>query len=307
MDRPAALYARAVPGAEALPRVHDVWLEGEILHHYVRQRFGVSLATGSVAQKTTKRQKTTQKKQRQPAAVRLEPCVRPNTRCKSTVASYEHLAYYWRRPGDLAPTSDAEAVARAPKLHAIARSIADDPQARKTCVILHRESGYDVLAECLTRLGVPHVVLRPVTGTKTTTSGDNLAKLKRFNQPSNDDGRELRAILLTAEQHSEGVSLQHVRRIVLGDLSPGNERPRWALLQQRMGRALRMCSHARLADPAQRQLDVELYVVRHRLPAPFPPTLDEEKLALVEGERRVVQGAMDSLRAVSLDATYYAE
>ena len=51
--------------------------------------------------------------------------------------------------------------------------------------------------------------------------------LRRFNDPANLTGANIRAVLLTAEQHSEGVSLFGVRRIIIASLCPGRFRPRW--------------------------------------------------------------------------------
>ena len=93
----------------------------------------------------------------------------------------------------------------------------------------------------------------------------NDACLAAFNDETNNrNGERVRVILITAEQHSEGISLKHVRRIILADLSAGNVIPRWTQVQQRIGRALRMCSHEGL-PPALRTLTIDVFVAVHRM------------------------------------------
>lgn len=297
--------------------MHTVVLSGKVLENYLLKRYNIKPgkpipeipnAKGRVCLRPVDVQA---KCLSPPRARSASPRRSTASPCLSTLASYEHHGYYWRN----GPTPDmkkrlgkgditiAELV---PKLAAIATSIARDPERRRTCVILHQESGYAVLQQLLGDAGVPFEALMPV-GANKTVSTKNEAKLLAYNAP----GSTLRVILLTAEQHSEGVSLQRTRRIILGDLSPGNERPRWTLVQQRLGRALRMCSHAAL-PPDERRLDLDLYVAvlppdvgtKGALTA-YPPTLDEEKLTLVRAERDSIQAALGRLRAVSIDAAYY--
>ena len=119
------------------------------------------------------------------------------------------------------------------------------------------------------------------------------------------DQRSSRCLVFvaTAEDFSEGVTFLNVRRIVLADLSPGNAQPSWALVKQRIGRALRACSHRHLpAD--ERTLRADLFVAVHSNPH-YPPTLDQEKLELVRRQRDDVESGMERLRCVSLDAHYY--
>ena len=72
----------------------------------------------------------------------------------------------------------------------------------------------------------------------------------KFNKPANCLGEQVRVALLSAEKHSEGTSFQEVRQIILADLSAKHEPVKWANVAQRIGRALRMCSHKLAAsDP----------------------------------------------------------
>lgn len=84
---------------------------------------------------------------------------------------------------------------------------------------------------------------------------------------------------------------------------PGNVVPKVTEVDQRIGRALRMCSHDAL-PPSKRVLEIELWVVRHQVPG-FPVTLDEEKLQLVERQRENLMGAMKRLRDLSIDGRLY--
>jgi hypothetical protein len=107
-----------------------------------------------------------------------------------------------------------------------------------------------------------------------------------------------------AEEYSEGVSFINVRRIVLADLSPGMNRPSWSLIKQRIARALRACSHEAL-PPELRTLWVSVFVAMHQQPR-IAKTIDEEKLDAVLSDMDAIEGAMDDLRAVSVDAQYFA-
>ena len=95
-----------------------------------------------------------------------------------------------------------------------------------------------------------------------------------------------------------------------------HRRSQWSQVKQRIGRALRMCSHEGLAGN-QRALSIEigplppaggarpsLFVAVHKV-TDLPVTLDEEKYRIVDAERRRTEEAMQRLRAASIDADYY--
>lgn len=111
--------------------------------------------------------------------------------------------------------------------------------------------------------------------------------------------------LATAEDFSEGISFRNVRRIILADLSPGMAKPNWTQIKQRVGRALRACSHIQLV-PDERQLLIDLFVATHSNPR-FPPTIDQEKLEMVHHHMEDIEKGMRRLRDISIDADYYNE
>ena len=98
------------------------------------------------------------------------------------------------------------------------------------------------------------------------------------------------------------VPRQHHPQLVPGrpGVWPGPPR---AVPKQRVGRALRTCSHQHLPEGEQ-SVRIDLFVAVHQNPY-FPPTLDAEKLLIVERQMEDVERGMQSLRCLSIDARYY--
>jgi hypothetical protein len=117
MDRPSSLFAATnLRSEDGLPLIRYVDLTGKFLRSYLFQRFGVKING-------------------KPPPVRAprnnHECVQPKSKCKRTVASYEHTAFYyaaWKSKG----LTLANALELAPKLFHIAKEVHDDPEARKT-------------------------------------------------------------------------------------------------------------------------------------------------------------------------------
>ena len=83
-----------------------------------------------------------------------------------------------------------------------------------------------------------------------------LTKVKDvFDHPSNDTGTNIKVLLLNAAKFDEGVDFKCVRRVILLDIARSSTN-----LQQRIGRAIRMCSHSRLPDPADHTVDIKIIV-----------------------------------------------
>lgn len=132
---------------------------------------------------------------------------------------------------------------------------------KKSCVMIHKSNGLFMLEELLKRQGVSVVsCAAPSAGDNAKKVGEkNRLNIKRFNELSNKRGEEIQCIILDSAEFSEGVSLQNVRQIILGDLGEGLKEPSWGRVKQRIGRALRFCSHARLPEE-ERRLEVYLYI-----------------------------------------------
>lgn len=156
-----------------------VSLEGKILRNYLFQRFGVK-PTGNIPA--------------QPKS-HNHPCVETGSKCKRTVASYEYMSFYhmgWKKQA----LRIADANERAPKLLKIAEYVHQDPEKRKTCIILHRESGYELLLDLLTQYGVSAVALKqvPTTGAGQKTGRvANETTLRAFNGADNVNGEKCRS------------------------------------------------------------------------------------------------------------------
>ena len=313
MERPQPLFARLdPPGVERDLRkaIVSVFLDGhpDFWQAYVHRRYGSDThkrrAGAPAAAPPTKRGKTTTKTKPAHAATTFNhACVVGSAPCPRTLARYENLVYGQTR--DEANVKHDNAAQTAPKLDAIAASIAEHNL--RTVVLIHRENGCQALLRLLREHGLHPIFLDRVTGASARITHqrerENREAIQRFNQgvvPTDAD----RVLVATAEEYSEGVSFMNVRRIILADLSPGTERPSWSLVKQRIGRALRACSHEAL-PPELRTVWISLFVAKHRQPGLFQ-TVDEEKLDVVLSEMDTIEGAMDTLRAVSVDASYFA-
>lgn len=207
----------------------------------------------------------------------------------------------------------------APKLYVIAQSVRHAADS-KTVILIHAANGVHTLVRMLQLFGVdPLVLLPPPPLTKSKTPSviaehhrvrfENNKRIAAFNDPIRNvdpvvTGFTHRVLVAVAEEFGEGVSFRNVRRVILADLSPGTDKPSFALLQQRIGRALRACSHAEL-PPHLRRLDVELYVAKHDQTPRYPPTIDEEKLTYLDEEVGRMTVAMDYLRVRAIDAEYF--
>ena len=320
MDRPVALFAQVLPPRVTLrqmaefrdepevkqfPKAYDRLLPNvipvrmdtfdnePIWREYVACRWG----------------RGTQHAWPKPKPKKPKPKPKPKTKAKAnapekkcdevTAAALEHIS---QTDG---PLTMVQALGLAPKLAAIARSTKAVPL--KTLILIHADNGPATLVRLIQSLGVTVLDLgRPGGGTAKeaeATRQRNKRNLATFNAESNTDGDEVRVVVATAEEWSEGATFMAVRRVVLADLSPGVERPGWSTVKQRVGRALRSCSHE-LLDAKLRTLTVDLYVTVHDEDG-YEMTHDARKLLDLIEEIPRVEAAMDQLARLSFDASFY--
>lgn len=133
----------------------------------------------------------------------------------------------------------------------------------KTCVMIHKSNGLKLLAFLMNSLNVKCTFC--TSGEKGEKAKDvnirNKKNIDEFNKQENKEGDKIQCIILDSRDYSEGVSLQNVRQLILGDLGEGMKPPSWGRVKQRIGRALRFCSHASLPKDKQ-TLEVYLYVAK---------------------------------------------
>ena len=147
----------------------------------------------------------------------------------------------------------------ATKLDKIATDVKES--GKKTCVMIHKSNGLFLLEELMKAKGIN------VVSCAAPSSGENAKKvsevsskkIRKFNDVENKRGENIQCIILDSAEFSEGVSLQNVRQLILADLGEGLKEPSWGRVKQRIGRALRFCSHARLPE-SERLLEVYLYI-----------------------------------------------
>tara|TARA_B100000405_G_scaffold55348_1_gene37319 strand:+ start:1160 stop:3103 length:1944 start_codon:yes stop_codon:yes gene_type:complete len=147
----------------------------------------------------------------------------------------------------------------ATKLDKIAYDIKES--GKKTCVMIHKSNGLFLLEELMKSKGIKVVsCASPSSGENAKkVSEQSSKKIRKFNDIENKRGENIQCIILDSAEFSEGVSLQNVRQLILADLGEGLKDPSWGRVKQRIGRALRFCSHAKLPE-SERLLEVYLYI-----------------------------------------------
>ena len=192
----------------------------------------------------------------------------------------------------------------APKLAAMVRSIVDTPL--KTLVLLDSRLGARQLAALLYDAEINLVYLANTNhlppAEQKRLRAENAIRLQAFNNPNNRMGDRYQVAVAEAEEYGEGISFMHVRRVVV-DTGYGFN-VSWAAMEQRIGRALRSCSHEGLPKH-MRNVQVDMFVAVHTQMQNYPPTIDVEKLEFIEAEIPQIQKGMDFLRDKSVDAAYY--
>ena len=257
----------------------------------------------------SKKQKTSLKDAIQnghhPLASYNRPCIGDQSQplCLRTLGRYEHVVH--GRAKDETTVNHDNASETAPKLEAIAKSVADHNL--RTVILIHRENGCVALVRLLQQHGLTPIFLDRVVGDNVAATNrrerENREAIQRFNAASERPDPANRVLVAVAEEYSEGVSFLNVRRIILADLSSGTNRPSWSLIKQRIARALRACSHQAL-PPELRTLWVSIFVAKHRQPG-LAKTIDEEKLDSILSDMHAIESAMDELRGISVDGKYF--
>lgn len=194
----------------------------------------------------------------------------------------------------------------APKLARIAADIAQFGS--KTLVLIDRAHGLTALGEILRRRYKIRVAVFegdvPNEGTKDYAAWRT--RMNEYNSPENDHGQLHQVAICDAATYSEGVSFKSVRLIVLAAVAE-----KYGLMQQRLGRALRSCSHTRLPD-SERTLEQRMYTIT------LPPTVagargkvhtvprsnDEVRFAKLMADKPPVDAAMLELASYAVDRKY---
>ena len=220
---------------------------------------------------------------------------------KSTFGNYEHMQAFWQRAmknSEFLNGLKDSPIEYATKLARIANDVAETRE--KTMIMLDRTNGFKVMERLLELRGVSYVSLYD----KATAASEEL-RLNFNDETTNLRGERYQVILLDPRFYSEGVSIMHVRRIVMADLSQGLKTPSWSILKQRLGRALRMCSHEALR-PEERRIKTRIYVsVVEDPPVADFKTIDQRKVEALVAQRDTIEGAMSELEKIAVDRGLY--
>ena len=283
MNRLPGVFATTTPAANVLPTIVRVPLTGQNLEIYKK----AAMANGG---------KPTDKLQK------LENSVSGTVNYKNQLSKFKLL---------LGRGQEASLVSSK-----LARIVEDVKLSKlKTAILMDRTNGLQLLDMMFAAEGVTSQVMLGAAsgaeGFKLRTHNDMLKG--KFNHPSNIRGEKIQVLILDTKTYSEGINLMNVRHIILADFGPklptGRNRPTWGKLKQRMGRALRFCSHADL--PAKEQtLQLSMYVTvvdevaRSSIGSGFM-TIEEQKLAMIVKQLPLVEDAMCALEKISIDAKLY--
>lgn len=141
--------------------------------------------------------------------------------------------------------------------------IADDVKSskKKTCIMIHKSNGLMMLYELMIKKGIKVKFCSAASSNENAkeVASKNASKINDFNGEDNILGQKIQALILDSSEFSEGVSLRNVKAIILADLGDGIKPVSWGRVKQRIGRALRFCSHVGL-PPSERILEVYLYI-----------------------------------------------
>jgi hypothetical protein len=117
-----------------------------------------------------------------------------------------------------------------------------------------------------------------------------LQQLAEFNHVSNLRGEQLRCLIASTDECSEGVSFVGVRRLLLAQVPPS-----YTALQQMLGRACRMDSHMKLLQH-ERNVDFNLFVAT----VPGERSADQRTLQLLLRQANIMVPAAEHLRSNSI-------
>ncbi|KAJ1640369.1 hypothetical protein T492DRAFT_898548 [Pavlovales sp. CCMP2436] len=173
-----------------------------------------------------------------------------------SIDRYLHTSVYFANsPANVARVA-ANAETLAPKLDRIAFDI--QASGLKTVVLVERANGLHILAAILAKKYKLSTVVfaGDVPSEQSAAYAAHRRKMEQFNSSENDRGELKRVAVCDSATYSEGVSFKSVRLVVLASVAD-----KYGLMQQRLGRALRSCSHERL-PPAERTLTQRMYCIK---------------------------------------------
>ena len=314
MNRPSTQFARQHRSIEVMPRVIYSVLRGEHLRKYLQMRCG--------GQKTTKIEK-----------IKYEKCAKGKPGERAEIASkvkgaqaWENTSFRADRRADGAAYNEVDNFSENDLAEAAIKfwTILDliKKQNGKIVIQIYKSSGSQFLIRVLKKFLGPTKVL---SVEKTKTDAQNAKAIDNFNNdisnnaniPVNINGGIHKVIVLESEIAKESISLFNVRLIIMADVSPRHENPKWSTFKQRAARALRMCGHEGLTDKKKK---LRIRLVLSKMPGPEAQsglntqfnnspllTLDEIKLSELSDDRDRIVAEEEKLKGLAVDSTLYDE
>lgn len=301
MTREQDVFPTTHPDADDIPTIRTCVLRGRMLREYIAKRFFengrlppcpkggsyiLNQYTGNyVLDNATNRKKIADAKQRKDPIKKAKSLVCldsndlfPATRkkgvkpCPKTLQRYENQI---KKDACEPPDSTTGTLT---KLESIAAQLVGENL--KTIVLMHKSSSMRVLENRVEaerskqpkkHQGGKVVFIKPAPSSE--LAKDRKARkdeeekiVKRFNETKNAKGSSIKALVLPAEDYTEGVSFIGVRRVMFPDISQDAHIPSWAMMKQRIARAVRLCSHKIwhggkwVLSKDEQRVDVSLYV-----------------------------------------------
>lgn len=181
------------------------------------------------------------------------PLVEAQQKSQKHADRYLHASFYFNSSAENIKKIVSNPEVFAPKLARIAEDIARHN--KKTVVLIEKTQGLKALAAILEKKHqIKTLILEGDVPSENSSGFKKWANtMEEFNSPGNDYGKIYQVAVCDAATYSEGVSFKSVRLIVLAAVAE-----RFGLMQQRLGRALRSCSHSRLPEE-ERTVDQLMY------------------------------------------------
>ena len=179
---------------------------------------------------------------------------------------------------------------------------------KKTLILASKSRGLLHIMALLNSTGVKNISFSVLfDGTRDPLNGEEMSKtaakdrndkrLAEFNAPDNARGEKMRILVADADKYSEGVTFENVRELILAGVPETH-----GMLQQRLGRILRMCKHDILPED-ERNVQAYVFVTA----AKTLKTVDMLMYDQLMKQKASMDAAADKLAVQAFDRDYLSQ
>lgn len=179
---------------------------------------------------------------------------------------------------------------------------------KKTLILASKSRGLLHIMALLNSTGVNNISFSVLfDGTRDPLNGEEMSKtaakdrndkrLAEFNASDNARGEKMRILVADADKYSEGVTFENVRELILAGVPETH-----GMLQQRLGRILRMCKHNTLPED-ERNVQAYVFVTA----AKTLKTVDMLMYDQLMKQKASMDAAADKLAVQAFDRDYLSQ